>query len=147
MAGILIDTNVLVYAHDRREPQKQRRAIEVLAALHAGGGQFSAQTLAEFYHSVTKGAQPMLREEQAEAQVAAVALSWPVIALTPAIVLEATRGRRLHRLNYWDAQIWAAARLHQCGAVFSEDLNPGAVLEGVRFVNPFAPEFQLSDWE
>ena len=41
-------------------------------------------------------------------------------------------------MHYWDAQVWAVARLNQVPFVFSEDCNPGATLEGVRFVNPFA---------
>jgi predicted nucleic acid-binding protein len=45
----------------------------------------------------------------------------------------------------YDAQIWAAARLHQIPVLFSEDFNPG-VYGGVRVVNPFAPAFVLEDW-
>jgi predicted nucleic acid-binding protein len=29
--------------------------------------------------------------------------------------------------------------------VLSEDFNPGAVLEGVRFIDPFAAEFRVQD--
>lgn len=45
-----------------------------------------------------------------------------------------------------DAQIWAAARLAGITIVLTEDFNSGAVIEGVRFVNPFTPEFELADW-
>jgi len=54
---------------------------------------------------------------------------------------------RDHQLPYWDAQIWAAARLNQVPIIFSEDFNAGAVLEGVRFVDPFADDFLLSAWD
>ena len=53
---------------------------------------------------------------------------------------------RGYRLNYWDAQIWVAARLHQIPLVLSEDFSDGAVLEGVHFINPFRPGFRLADW-
>jgi predicted nucleic acid-binding protein len=62
------------------------------------------------------------------------------------LVLEATRGVQDHLLPYWDAQIWATARLNQIPIVFSEDFNAGAVLGGVRFVNPFAGGFQIEEW-
>jgi predicted nucleic acid-binding protein len=39
-------------------------------------------------------------------------------------------------LSYYDAQIWAVARLGQVAVVLSEDFNPGAVLDGVAFTNP-----------
>ena len=70
----------------------------------------------------------------------------PVFDLTPMIVLEALRGVRDHGLSYYDAQIWAAARLNQVPVVFSEDFNTDSVLDGVRFVNPFATDFDLAAW-
>lgn len=78
--------------------------------------------------------------------VQAFASSWPVLNLTPPVVLEAARGVSDHVLSYYDAQIWAVARLNQIGVVFSEDFNNGSTLEGVRFVNPFAEEFAVEQW-
>jgi predicted nucleic acid-binding protein len=71
---------------------------------------------------------------------------WPVFDLTPFIVLDAARGVRDYQLSYYDAQIWACARLNQVAVVLSEDFSEGSFLEGVRFVNPFVPDFALSDW-
>jgi len=62
------------------------------------------------------------------------------------IILEAARGVETYQLSFWDAQIWASARLNQIPIIFSEDFNVGASIEGVRFVNPFAPGFQITDW-
>jgi len=62
------------------------------------------------------------------------------------IALEAARGVRDHRFNFWDAQIWATARLNQIPVIFSEGFSSGAVVEGIRFVNPLAPTFQLESW-
>ena len=61
-------------------------------------------------------------------------------------VLEAARGVRDHQFNFWDAQIWATARLNQIPLVFSDDFSVGAVIEGVKFVNPFVEDFQPEDW-
>ena len=71
---------------------------------------------------------------------------WPVFDLTRLIVLEAGRGVRDHRLSYYDAQLWATARLNQVPTVFSEDFRDGAVVEGIRFVNPFSSGFVLESW-
>jgi predicted nucleic acid-binding protein len=62
------------------------------------------------------------------------------------IVLEAARGVRDRSLSYYDAQIWATARLNQIPLVFSEDFTDGSVIEGVRFVNPLAGDFRLESW-
>ena len=59
--------------------------------------------------------------------------------------LQAVRGVRDHRFSYYDAQIWATALLNQIQVVFSEDFNPSRI-EGVRFVNPFADEFDCDEW-
>jgi predicted nucleic acid-binding protein len=61
-----------------------------------------------------------------------------VLPLTPSIVLEALGGVRDHSMSYYDAQIWAAAKLAQIPVVLSEDFPTGATIEGVQFVNPFA---------
>jgi predicted nucleic acid-binding protein len=86
------------------------------------------------------------RRNDALAQASLFTRMWPIFDLTPLIVLEAARGACHHGLPYYDAQIWAAARLNQVTVVFSEEFNDGQVLEGVRFVNPFSAKFQLQDW-
>lgn len=146
-ARIFVDTNVLVYAYDRSEPQKQRQALEVLDRLAVSRvGVISTQVLAEFFVSVTRKIVTPLSVSEAYVRVKNYLQAWTVLDLTGMIVLEAARGVREHQFNFWDAQIWAAARLNQIPIVFSEDFNVGAVTEGVHFVNPFAEDFQIENW-
>lgn len=147
MTAILIDTNVLVYAFDRQNFAKQAQAVAVLAALQSGRQSFlSVQTLAEFFSATTRGKMPKLTPEAAYQHAEQLTRTFSVPDLTPLIVLEAARGVRDHKLAYYDAQIWATARLNQIPIVFSEDFNSDAVLEGVRFVNPFSVDFVLEAW-
>jgi len=147
MIAILIDTNILVYAHDRAEFDKQERAIETLKQLQETGiGRLSAQCLGEFFRAVTRGPTPKLAIAEAALQVERLAHAFPVLDVTPQIVIEATRGVQDRQMAYWDAQIWATAHLNQIPVVFSEDFNVGAVVEGVRFVNPLADDFQIEEW-
>lgn len=147
MPAVLVDTNVLVYAYDRGEHAKQARAIAVLTHLNTLGiGRLSVQALGEFFRAVTRGARPILSVPEAARQVDHLARGWPVVDLTPLIVLEAVRGAREHRLSYWDAQMWATARLNQIPVLFSEDFGGRTVLGGVRFVNPFATGFAVGAW-
>src|SRR2546428_10248599 len=98
MPRVLADTNVLVYAHDSSDPEKQAIAIEVLAHLHATGvGRLSAQTLAEFFATATRGRIPLLSTTKAAQQVEDLAASWIILDITPFIVIEAIRGVRTHR--------------------------------------------------
>ena len=145
--NILVDTNVLVYAYDRSEPQKQTQAIRVLDHLTAGYlGVISTQVLAEFFVTVTRKIAAPLSIEQAYTSIENYLASWPVLDMTGQVVLEAARGVRDYQFSYYDAQIWAIARLNQIWVIFSEDFNPGSI-EGIQFVNPFDTTFQLEDWD
>lgn len=147
MPPILIDTNLLVYLYDNNAADKQMRARHILDHLDlVKNGCLSVQNLAEFLHVSTHKLKPPLTPAQALDQVNLFIRMWPIFDLTPLIVLEAARGARDYSLSYFDAQIWATARLNQVPVIFSEDFNPGQSLEGVRFVNPFAPDFRLEDW-
>ncbi|MFO7632755.1 MAG: PIN domain-containing protein [Caldilinea sp.] len=144
MTTILVDTSLLVYAYDPRDEAKNERAQQVLQRLRRSRrGVMSVQSLAEFMRASQKLA---LSPDDALRIVQAFALSWPILNLTPALVFEAGRGVSQYALAYYDAQIWAAARLNQIGVIFSEDFNPGSILEGVRFVDPFAAEFVIEAW-
>jgi predicted nucleic acid-binding protein len=141
-ADVLVDTNVLVYTYATAEPGKRTRAIEVLDRLVVRGcGKISTQVLGEVFRVVTSRLRPRRDAGEALDDLATLARAWPVLAVTPLIVLEAGRGVRDHALNYWDAQLWATARLNQISTILSEDFADGRVIEGVRFLDPFARTF------
>ncbi len=148
MTPAMIDINVLVDAYDRAEPDKQRRALAVLDELaRSGEGWLSAQVLSEFFVSVTRKIETPLTLAQAYQRLESFGQVWPVVPVTSQVVFEAIRGVREHALSFWDAQIWAAARLHHVGTILTEDFNSGAVIEGVLFVDPFSEDFELARWE
>ena len=141
---ILVDTNVLLYAYDQGEPVKQSQATAVLDRLASMClGVLTPQVLAEFFVNATRKLQRPLTVGQAYDRIQNYLLSWEILELSGSIILEAVRGVRTHQMAYWDAQIWASARLHQIPLIFTEDFNVGAVIEGVRFVNPFEEDFNL----
>ncbi len=147
MRPILIDTTLLVYLYDQNEPVKQARAQRVLDALrHNQTGRLSTQALSEFVSAALRKLNPPMTAGEACEQVGLLATFWPVFDLTPYIVLEAARGVRDHGLAYYDAQIWASARLNQIPLVFSEDFQDSLTLEGIHFVNPFAEGFEVEEW-
>lgn len=143
----ILDTNVLIYAHDRSEPLKQQRALQVLERIRAiQVGALTTQILAEFFSTATRRLSAQLTSDQAALQVERFGRIWPVYDITLFTVLEAIRGARSYKMSLWDAQIWASARLYQIPIVLSEDFASGSFLEGVRFVNPFADDFDLEAW-
>jgi predicted nucleic acid-binding protein len=144
-ARYLLDTNLLVYALDQREPVKRERAREVLRRVGgAGSAALPAQVLSEFANTCLKKLEPRPDPEAIRREVERLLLAFPVLPLTGPVVLEALRGVREHLLSYYAAQVWAVARLGQVAVVLSEDFNPGAVLDGVSFANPLEPAFDLA---
>jgi predicted nucleic acid-binding protein len=144
-ARYVVDTNVLVYALDRREPEKRERAREVLRRIGgAGTAALPAQVLSEFGGACLRKLEPQPDPTTVRREVERLMLAFPVLPLTGPVVLEALRGVGEHLLSYYDAQIWAVARLGQVGVVLSEDFNPGAVLDGVSFINPLDLDFDLA---
>lgn len=144
---VFVDTNVMVYAYDRSEPDKQKRALEVLNHLAmSGAAVISTQVLAEFFVAVTRKLSAPLKVPEAYERVRNYLQSWTVVDMTGMVVLEAARGARDHNMNFWDAQIWASAKLNQVPLVLSEDFNVGGMIEGVQFVNPFAGDFRVEGW-
>ena len=67
-----------------------------------------------------------------------------MVNLTRLITTEALRGVQTHHFPFWDAQIWATARLNQIVEVYSENLSAKTTVEGVRFVNPLSSDFHLT---
>jgi predicted nucleic acid-binding protein len=147
MPPILIDTNILIYASDPGNPARQDQALNLLKHLEiTRSGRLSVQCLAEFIHVSTRSLQAIYTQAEALEQVERLAQAFPIFDITLLVVLEAARGARDYRLAYYDAQIWASARLNQISLIFSEDFSDGQILEGVRFVNPFTAGFVLENW-
>ena len=148
MARYLLDTNVLVYSVDGNEPGKQARALDLLARVGrptpAGPtAALPAQALAEFSRVAMGRLKPPVPADDVYRQVGLYERTFPVHPLTSAVVLEAVRGVRDHQFPYYDAQIWAVAKLNQVPVVLSEDFASGSTVEGVTFVDPFADGFEV----
>jgi predicted nucleic acid-binding protein len=142
---VLVDTNVLVYAYDPTDGAKRQRATLVLDQLgRQRRGAISTQIMGEFFVTATRKIPSPLSPGDAERRLVNYRRSWTIFNLTPSIVLEAVAGLQRHSISYWDALIWATAKLNQVQDVLTEDLQHGLLLEGVRFQNPFATDFDLA---
>jgi predicted nucleic acid-binding protein len=144
---VMVDTNVLLYAYDRGEPSKQPQALALLDRLAVNDlGVLTSQVLAEFFVNATRRLRPPLTTEEAYGCIQNYLLSWEILDISGLIVLEAVRGVRTYQMSYWDAQIWASAKMNQIPVVFSGDFGSRVIIEGVRFVNPFESNFKIEAW-
>jgi len=133
---VFVDTNVLIYAHDVDQKEKHRTARRLLTDLMlSGDGVLSPQVLQEFYVNVTrKIAKPLTkrvaREIVHDFSVWCVDTNADDLAMAFRIEDEA-------KISFWDALICASAFRSGASILFSEDLNSGHAIAGVRVENPF----------
>jgi predicted nucleic acid-binding protein len=131
-----VDTNVLVYAEDGREPARRSVAVRVLADLWTSGrGVISAQVLQEFYNAGTRKLNmPPVVARGIVAQYA----EWPVVETTAQLIVSASLLHERHGFAFWDAMVVEAALLSGATTLLSEDLQDGRRLGGLTIRNPFA---------
>jgi predicted nucleic acid-binding protein len=132
-----VDSNILIYAHDRDAGAKQQRAADRLTDLWAnGGGRLSTQVLQEFYVNATQKIKVPLSRNLAREIIRNYAL-WVESAITPATVIRASEIGEAWMLSFWDGMILAAAEQYGARELLSEDLQHGQLVAGIRIVNPF----------
>lgn len=132
-----VDTNVLVYAHDRSEVVKQPIAQALLEELWASrSGALSTQILQEFYAVATRKFDPPLRRRAAR-EIVALYGTWSLVEVDLPLILAASELEERHRLSFWDALVVEAARRSGATRLVTEDLQDGRTISGVRIENPF----------
>lgn len=133
-----VDTNVLLYAHDASEIEKQPIARALLEELWADrSGIVSTQVLQEFYVVATRKFDPPMRRSDARELVALYA-TWVVIQVDTALILDAATLEDRFQLSFWDALIVEAARRAGATRLVSEDLQDGRRIAGTVIEDPFA---------
>lgn len=132
-----IDTNLLVYADAGDERKKQRLAINRIRHLRkVRSGVVSTQVLQEFVNVALRKLR--LPVEQVRSRLA-VYERFEIVPASPQGIRAALDLTVLHKLAFYDALIVEAAARAGCAELLSEDMQAGAVIAGVRIVNPFEP--------
>ena len=132
-----LDSNILLYAYDRDQPQKQALAQTLLiSGIENETSVVSAQVLSEFFTVATRRIPAPLSVDQAEEIINLVG-SLPVVELDFLLVRRAISTHRQYRISYWDSLIVAAAERARCSRIISEDMNTGQSYHGIVAVNPF----------
>jgi len=139
---VLVDTNVVVYLFDPREPVKRLQAIAVMASLQqTGRGVLSQQVLSEFARVTSERVPQGPTRQELIGAVLDFSRKWRILPVTPAVIADALGVAERTGRSFWDAQLIATARVHGVASIVSEDFEDGAVCEGVRFVDPFDDGF------
>jgi predicted nucleic acid-binding protein len=137
-----VDTNILIYAHDRSHSDehaariKHERAREVIESLWSSGqGVLSTQVLQELCVNLRrKVARPLALDELR--QLIRDYMSWEVVVNTPEAVIQALEIEVRYKTSFWDALILQAAEQSGATVLYSEDLAARQSYGTVQVVNP-----------
>jgi predicted nucleic acid-binding protein len=138
----LADTNVLVYRHDERYPEKQEVATEVLrGGVAANTLVVPHQAIVEFVSAVTRpidGGPPLLSDVDARREAEELLTVFEVVYPDDELVRIALRGAAAYQLSWFDAHMWAYAERFGLEQLLSEDFEHERLYGTVTVVNPFA---------
>ena len=137
----LVDTNILVYRCDPRDPAKREGARTVLRRGEAAGDlRIAHQSLVEFVNSVirSRGTEsPLMTREDATRQAELFMAEFPVLYPNQHVFRTALRGMAAYRLSWFEAHLWAYAEHYAIPEIVSEDFEHERMYGTVRIRNPF----------
>jgi predicted nucleic acid-binding protein len=140
MSADFLDSNVLVYLVDERDPTKQAMAEQLVReGLETGDTQISFQVVQETLNVITRKVQITSTLEDARRFLNEVlAPLWRVMP-THGLYERALDIQSRYQYSFYDALIIAAALSGGCTRLLSEDLQHGQRIEGLTIENPFLP--------
>lgn len=138
----LVDTNILVYRHDCREPEKQEMAWDfVVSLLEQRQVWLPHQVLIEFVASTTRpagpGLPPLLTMDEARREADELLNQVPILYPDDQLVRLALRGWGMYQLSWFDAHLWAYAERFGVGRIYTEDFQHRRRYGAVVTLNPF----------
>ncbi|HEV8558473.1 MAG TPA: PIN domain-containing protein [Actinophytocola sp.] len=132
-----IDTNILLYAHDQRDPGKQEIAQALLRKLWRDRtGVLSTQVLIEFYNTATQKLKPAMSKSEARAIMTDYG-TWCSSNTSPLQLVWASSLQERYSTSWWDALIIEAAMRSGAKTLLSEDMQHGQTFGLLTVRNPF----------
>ncbi len=130
------DTNVLVYMQDASDLVKQQKARSLLSThLSNDSAVISTQCLQEFYNVLAN----KMKQDKIQTKQIMHSLSEniPVVQVTPTLIENGIDISINTQFSLWDSLMLSAASFAKCTVLYSEDMNDGQVVNGVKIQNPF----------
>jgi len=131
-----VDTNILIYAHDRSAGLKHDRARQLVERLWTSGqGVLSTQVLQELCVNLRRKAEIPVPVDEIRRLIQDY-LSWEIVVNSPEAVIHALEIEVRYKTSFWDALIVQAAEQSGAAVLYSEDLAGKQSYGTVRVVNP-----------
>ncbi len=130
-----LDTNVLIYSIDGKDPAKQAVARDiVVSAVRGGGFLISAQVLNEFSNIALLKLKLSVEETR---KFVSFFSRICVVSLESRWTDAALLLKQRYETQFFDSLLLVAAQENGCDEILTEDLNDGQMYGSVKAVNPF----------
>ena len=135
MPHAFLDTNVLLYALDPRDPAKQTVAAGLIRQLSSEGrAMVSTQVLIELFSNLHR----KLNVSRERAALLCYSLTdWAVVSSDLPMVMKAMARAAQSQLSIWDSMVVEAALIGGADTLYSEDFTSGQRFGSLQIVNPF----------
>ena len=136
---ILIDSNVLVYAFDNSEPEKQKKAIKLLEKCWKKEVFYaiSLQNLAEFYTIITKKVPNPIPFYDAKKIVQDIISfsNWKIIQYDSEALLDAVSFQG--KAHFWEVLIASTMLNNKIYKIYTENISDFNKFPNITAINPF----------
>ena len=134
MAKSFLDTNILIYQLDNRDPIKQKRCREIVRTVVSNHeAVISTQILQEFYVACTMKLKikPILVKGIMHGFE-----NMEVVTIGIDLINNAIDASIQYQISFWDSLVVVSAESAKCQYLLTEDLNEGQIIRNVRIRNP-----------
>ncbi|HAC15695.1 MAG TPA: VapC toxin family PIN domain ribonuclease [Bacteroidetes bacterium] len=138
MSRFFLDTNIFVYNHDSRDPNKRMIATKLIeSALDNQSGVISSQVIQEFINIATRKFEVKFKPDDLQDYIQSILYHlWEVLP-TQSLFDEALYISERYKYSFYDSLIIAAALTSGCDTLYSEDLQHGQKIQNLQIINPF----------
>lgn len=138
MNKTFIDTNIIIYANDARDEEKQKKALDIVAKhMRLRTGVISTQVLQEYAHVALN---KLHQRQDVILRQLFLLEGLEIIPQSPTLIRRSVEIKTSYQINFWDACIISAAEHSKCNIILSEDLNNSQFYSGILLKNPFTRE-------
>ena len=133
-----LDTNIFIYSFDEKHGAKRQKAKSLIGdALESQKGIISFQVIQEFLNIATKKLPVAISFEDLNDYLQMVLIFLCNVYPTHELYQYALQLHKIHQIPFYDSLILVAAIKTDCKILYTEDLQHGRVISGVKIQNPF----------
>jgi predicted nucleic acid-binding protein len=137
MTKTLIDTNVLVYAIDKSEPEKHQVCSEMVKKLISDeSAVFSIQNIVEFSRIATEKMRPKMDEFKVRGRLMDLIEVCPVISYNSETILNALLNTREYKIHFFDSLLATTMKENGINVIITENEKDFKKIPWLEVINP-----------